>query len=73
MKHLPLSSVKLPVTDPKVLQRWEKRSTFNDPKGIWGQYLGVKAQKVFPDLKLDDCSAVIRPSTRHLIEVKKDE
>ncbi|WEW61046.1 hypothetical protein PRK78_006535 [Emydomyces testavorans] len=52
-------------------ERWQKRSTFNSLQGIWGQYLGVKVQKIFPDLELPEFSAVSRPSTRHLIEVRK--
>ncbi|GBF62401.1 iron/ascorbate oxidoreductase [Trichophyton mentagrophytes] len=57
--------------DPAKLKRWAQRSTFDRLQGIWGQYLGVKVQKVFPDLKLPEFSAVTRPSTRHLIEVKQ--
>jgi hypothetical protein len=60
------------VPDPKVLKRWQQRSTFNNLQGIWGQYLGVKVQKVFPDLKLPEFSAVSRASARHLIEVRKE-
>lgn len=32
---------------PAILKRWEQRSTFNSLQGIWGQYLGVKVQKIF--------------------------
>ncbi|EFR04407.1 2OG-Fe(II) oxygenase [Nannizzia gypsea CBS 118893] len=58
-------------TDPTKLKRWAQRSTFDSLQGIWGQYLGIKVQKIFPDLKLPEFSAVSRPSTRHLIEVKQ--
>ncbi|KAK2812428.1 hypothetical protein FQN50_001429 [Emmonsiellopsis sp. PD_5] len=57
--------------DPATLKRWAQRSTFDSLQGIWGQYLGVKVQKIFPDLKLPEFAAVSRPSTRHLIEVRK--
>jgi hypothetical protein len=60
-----------PVSDPMILKRWQHRSTFNSLQGVWGQYLGVKVQKVFPDLKLPEFSAVSRASTRHLVEVRK--
>lgn len=58
--------------DAAALKRWERRSTFNSLEGIWGQYLGVKVQKVFPDLVLPEFSAVSRASTRHLVEVRKE-
>jgi len=72
MQPFPLQGISDPVSDPSILQRWEQRSTFNDLKGIWGQYLAVKVQKVFPDLKLPEFSAVTRASERHLIKVGKD-
>jgi hypothetical protein len=60
------------VSNPAILKRWQQRSTFNNLQGIWGQYLGVKVQKVFPDLKLPKFSAVSRASERHLVEVGKN-
>lgn len=60
------------VSDSKILKRWQQRSTFNSFQGVWGQYLGVKVQKVFPDLALPEFSAVSRASGRHLIEVRKE-
>ncbi|KAJ4391865.1 hypothetical protein N0V93_005485 [Gnomoniopsis smithogilvyi] len=57
--------------DAAALKRWERRSTFNSLQGVWGQYLGVKVQKVFPDLVLPEFPAVSRASTRHLVEVHK--
>lgn len=47
-------------------------STSNSLQGIWGQCLGAKVQKVFPDLVLPEFSAVSRASTRHLVEVLKE-
>lgn len=58
--------------DGAALRRWERRSTFNSLQGVWGQYLGVKVQKVFPDLVLPEFPAVSRASTRHLVEVRKE-
>jgi hypothetical protein len=60
-----------PDSDTATLKRWQQRSTFNSLQGVWGQYLGVKVQKVFSDLKLPEFSAVSRASRRHLIEVRK--
>jgi hypothetical protein len=40
-------------------------------QGFWGEYLGVKVQKVFPDLELPEFPAVNRASRRHLVEVRK--
>ncbi|KAH8593079.1 2OG-Fe(II) oxygenase [Bisporella sp. PMI_857] len=60
------------VPNAVVLKRWQQRSTFNNLQGIWGQYLGVKVQKVFPDLELPKFPAVHRASRRHLIEVRKE-
>lgn len=58
--------------DAATRKRWERRSTFKDLQGVWGQYLGVKVQKVFPDLVLPEFSAVSRASTRHLVAVPKE-
>ncbi|KAG5301906.1 2OG-Fe(II) oxygenase [Histoplasma ohiense] len=69
IRPFPLATTGSP--DSATLKRWQERSTFNSLQGIWGQYLGVKVQKVFPDLKLPEFPAVRRASTRHLIEVKK--
>lgn len=55
-----------------ILKRWQQRSTLNSLWGIWEQYLGVKVQKIFPDLKLPEFSAVSRASGRHLIEIRKE-
>jgi hypothetical protein len=60
------------IPDPTILKRWQQRSTFSNLQGIWGQYLGVKVQKVFPDLKLPEFSAVSRASGRHLIQIRKE-
>ncbi|KAK6540175.1 hypothetical protein TWF694_008994 [Orbilia ellipsospora] len=54
-------------------ERWNRNSTFKDLQGIWGQYLGVKVQKIFPDLILPEFSAVTRPSGRHLVEIRREE
>ena len=64
------SATSTSVTDPTVLKRWQQRSTFNSLQCIWGQYLGVKVQKVFPDLESPKFSAVSKASARHLIKVK---
>jgi len=73
IQPFPLSTASSrPVSDPAILRRWRERSTFNSLHGCWGQYLGVKVQKVFPDLKLPEFSAVSRASGRHLIEVRKE-
>ncbi|KAK2788431.1 hypothetical protein FQN53_003577 [Emmonsiellopsis sp. PD_33] len=71
MQRFPLSAAARD-PDAATLKRWAQRSTFDSLQGIWGQYLGVKVQKIFPDLKLPEFAAVSRPSTRHLIEVRKD-
>jgi hypothetical protein len=73
IQPLPLSSTtRSSVPDPITLKRWQHPSTFNDLQGIWGQYLGVKVQKVFPDLKLPEFSTVRRAISRHLIEIMKE-
>jgi hypothetical protein len=73
IQPLPLSTATITsVPDPTIIQRWQQRSTFNNLQGIWGQYLGAKVQKVFPDLELPEFSAVTRASARHLIEVGKE-
>jgi hypothetical protein len=73
IQPLPLSTANCSTApDSTILKRWQQRSTFNNLQGIWGQYLGVKVLKVFPDLKLPEFAAVRRASGRHLIEVRKE-
>ncbi|KIM42029.1 hypothetical protein M413DRAFT_27556 [Hebeloma cylindrosporum] len=71
MKAFPGTASNGAVTDPAIIERWDQRTTFSDLKGIWGQYLGVKVKKIFPDLVLPEFSAVTRASGRHLVEVRK--
>jgi hypothetical protein len=54
-----------PVLDPAILKRWQQRLTFNNLQGVWEQDLGVKVQKVFPDLTLAEFPAVSQASRRH--------
>ncbi|KAK6498726.1 hypothetical protein TWF481_011301 [Arthrobotrys musiformis] len=61
-----------PTPTPAAIERWNRNSTFKDLQGIWGQYLGVKVQKIFPDLSLPEFLAVSRPSGRHLVEIRRD-
>ncbi|KAM0753217.1 Clavaminate synthase-like protein [Meredithblackwellia eburnea MCA 4105] len=53
-------------------ERWKANTTFTKLQGVWGQYLGVKVQKVFPELSLPPFDAVQRGSTRHVLQVAKD-
>ncbi|KZP07284.1 Clavaminate synthase-like protein [Athelia psychrophila] len=52
-------------------KRWT-RTTFRNLEGVWGQYLGVKVRKVFPDLVLPEFTAVARESTLHKLAVPQN-
>ncbi|KFZ16905.1 hypothetical protein V502_04834 [Pseudogymnoascus sp. VKM F-4520 (FW-2644)] len=66
IQPLPLSAPTISsVPDPTIIQRWQQRSTFNNLQGIWGQYLGAKVQRVFPELELPKFSAVTRATGHH--------
>ncbi|KAL8290015.1 hypothetical protein RQP46_002954 [Phenoliferia psychrophenolica] len=72
MEPFPLPSPPSDKVTAAANERW-KQTTFRKLEGVWGQYLGVKVQKVFPDLQLPEFDAVERSSTRHVLVVPKEQ
>lgn len=72
MKPFPLPTPPTSEVMAAAEERW-KKTTFRSLDGVWGQYLGVKVKKVFPDLVLPEFDAVERGSGRHVLVVRKDD